>query len=329
MKNKRILLVGCGQLGSRHLQAISALEEVTEVIVVDPAKESILLGRKRIAEVQNGNPRIRYVWLESLNETIAPGELCIIATHSTKRPQLIKEVAELGYKNFIIEKIVAQSVKEYEDLLGFSSEAALSIWVNCQCRTYQINRYIKSKIKPDESLSMANIGGNQGLASAGIHYADLFLFFDGSKELKTLTVSVDPILHTTRRSKDLYDLSGILAARSERGSTLLISYAQTNMGPDYMSIMSPSYKCIIDQYSKLTAYESSIDTQWSWKQVPIEEEYYISKSEGKIISDVLKKGSCDLPTLEQSFPAHKFILEALLPSFNRLLKKNTDHCPVT
>ena len=39
--NKRILIVGCGQLGGRHLQAVASLPSVREIDVVDPRPEGL------------------------------------------------------------------------------------------------------------------------------------------------------------------------------------------------------------------------------------------------------------------------------------------------
>ena len=44
MKGHRILIVGCGELGTRHLQAVASLNEVVEIEVVDPRPEGLELG---------------------------------------------------------------------------------------------------------------------------------------------------------------------------------------------------------------------------------------------------------------------------------------------
>jgi len=36
-----ILLIGCGQLGSRHLQAIAALPEIGQIEVLDPNPQAL------------------------------------------------------------------------------------------------------------------------------------------------------------------------------------------------------------------------------------------------------------------------------------------------
>ena len=43
----RVLIVGCGEIGSRHLQAVASLPQVSEIEVVDPRPEALELGRER------------------------------------------------------------------------------------------------------------------------------------------------------------------------------------------------------------------------------------------------------------------------------------------
>lgn len=48
---KRILLVGCGIIGSRHLQAIAKLEEKTEIDVVEPKDDAIKQGKNFLQDL--------------------------------------------------------------------------------------------------------------------------------------------------------------------------------------------------------------------------------------------------------------------------------------
>lgn len=330
MSKFKILLVGCGQLGSRYLQAISSLRNVSEVCIVDNKLGSIELGKQRLKEVPDANQEIKYSWLKSLNGVFSDGNLCVISTQAKERPILLKEIAKTkNYRNFLIEKIVSQSVKEYEELLEFSNSHNLSVWVDCQYRSYEINKYIKSLLKPNEPIILSNLGGNQDLACMGIHYADLFVFLDGANEIKDSGAFIDQILHPSKRGKDIYGLSGTLIGYSEKGSKLIISYAQYNMGTDFLYIMTPTHKFAMDQNCNLTAFESSIDSNWTWKKIPMKEEYYVSKMSRKFISDILNNGNCELPSLLDCYPAHKYILNTLLPHFNKLLGENNNYCPVT
>lgn len=103
MAKYRILLVGCGQLGSRHLQAIASIEDIAEIHVVDPNPASIELGKTRLKEISDLNQKIKFHWFNELNKYSAQGDLCIVATQARGRCSLIKQITrELGYKTLLI-----------------------------------------------------------------------------------------------------------------------------------------------------------------------------------------------------------------------------------
>ena len=77
---KKILLVGCGEMGSRHLQALAKIELPVKIWVVDPNSDSLKTGKKRFDEIPN-NTNIHSIKFEpylpyDLNEI----DLCIIST---------------------------------------------------------------------------------------------------------------------------------------------------------------------------------------------------------------------------------------------------------
>lgn len=325
----RVLIVGCGDIGSRHLQAVASLPELREVEVVDPRPSGLRLGQERLAEIQDCQPSTTFRWLSSLEEASMGGDLCIIGTRADVRCQLVYQVVEtLGYSSFLLEKLVAQSVREYEDLMEFSKAKRLSVWVNCKARAHPSHKRVKAHLEPDEPIMFTTIGGNHGLVNNGVHAADLFLFYDGTDRIESSGARIDPILHPSKRGNDVFDLSGTLHGHSAKGSQLIISYVGHHAGPAHFSIASGRYRAIIDDMIKLF-YESTVETGWCWRQVPFEANLMISHMTRHFAVDILRSGQCELPTLEECFPAHRFILTELQPHFNGLLNQQSDRCPAT
>ena len=325
----RILIVGCGELGSRHLQAIASLPHVERIEVVDPNPDQLELGRKRIREVAERNVEADVRWLHSLNEASIQGDLCIIATRADVRCQVVKDVANrLKHKHFLIEKIVAQSILDYEDLLGFARTNRLAIWVNCKTRAHASHRRVKEHLDPSEPIVLTHLGGNHGLANNGIHAADLFVFYDEADHIKGEWSRVDPQLHASKKRGGVFDLSGTLVGRSDKGSQFVLSFTADDEAPAYFSIFSPRYRAIVDDMTR-TFYESTPDSRWQWLSIVLDENMLVSNLTRKFASDILATNTCDLPTLEQCYPAHKFILEELRPHFAKLLNISDDRCPVT
>lgn len=329
MKKYKVLIVGCGELGSRHLQAVASLSDIDEVHIVDLRQEAIELGKSRLAEINDINHDIKFSWFFELNKRSSGGDLCIVATRAKGRCALVKTIFNtLGYKSFLLEKIVAQSVGEYEDLLAFCKENSITAWVNCKSRTYGIHKYIKTKLNSNEPFIFCRIAGNHGLATNGIHAADLFAFYDGTKYIKKIASRIDPITHLSKRGNGIFDLSGTLYGVSEKGSEFILSFAANHNSPDYISIVSPTGRFFVDHFQQF-ALESYPDLDWKWKEYPFKENWLVSHMTKTFVRDMLTKGKCDLPSLEECFPAHKFILGELLPHFNHLLEKENSFCPVT
>jgi hypothetical protein len=325
----RVLIVGCGQLGSRHLQAVAAVPQVEQIEVVDPNPLALRLGLQRLSEVTERRASTSVRWLSSLKDASRSGDLCIIATQAEGRCQLVKEVSEsLGYSSFLLEKIVAQSVQEMEGLVQFAEAMGISAWVNCQIRTFPFHRRVKKHIGPKDAVMLSAMGSNQRLATNGIHIADLFAYFDESPRIDSAGASIDQVLHSSKRGPRLYDLSGTLHGYTKKGSRLNISYTDGYCNWEHISIATGRYRCVVD-HKQGWAFESDADSEWAWRQVPFEGNLLVSQTTRDFAARILTSGKCPLPTLEQSLVSHRFILGELQPNFSRLLGRELDLCPVT
>ena len=326
--SKRVLIIGCGQLGSRHLQAVASLPEVGEIYVVDPNPSSLALGQERLKEIPDLNGNIRFYWQSGLEGVRPQGDLCIVATQAPGRTQMVKEAAQrFFYRKFLIEKVVAQSVQDYVHLMDFCREHQVAVWVNCKIRTYGIHRYIKSKLKMDEPLFFSRVGGNFGLGNNGIHTADLFCYYSDAKIINPVGARIDGLVHPSARGGGIVDLSGCLYGTSDKGDDFVMCLACGHESPDSVTIVTPSGRFFVDHVQKLMM-ESYPVLQWEWKTVKIEEDWLVSHMVKAFAKDILAHGHCALPTLEECWPAHQFILSALQPHFERLLGLR-EHCPIT
>lgn len=322
----RILIIGCGQIGSRHLQAVASLPQVREIEVVDPRPDGLALGQERLGEIPDHQPSIKFRWLTRPEEASPGGDLCIVATQAEGRLALVEQAAALGYRAFLVEKLVTQSVSEYERLRTFVQARGLSAWVNLKTRAYPIYKYVKARLEPGRPILYSSVGGNHGLATNGVHAADLFIFLTGADCIESAGARIDPILHHTKRGQ--YDLSGTLHGHSASGSHFTLSYACDHAQSVLDVLVTGRYRWVVDNM-KRQAFEGVATDSWDLRPIPFEGNLLVSHMTEGFAADILRYGRCELPTLAQSFPAHRFILSELLPVFNQLLGKEDDRCPVT
>ena len=119
----KIAIIGCGQIGSRHLQGLMKLEFPILIDVVDSSEEAIKLAKYRATEIDsivNSND-IRY--FSSITEIEDDIDLCIIATSAKVRLKVLKLLLTLKkVKYLVLEKVLFQSIDEYviaQELLDF------------------------------------------------------------------------------------------------------------------------------------------------------------------------------------------------------------------
>lgn len=325
----RVLIVGCGQLGSRHLQAVAALPQVNEIEVVDPKPEALALGRERVEAIRDRSDARRVRWLSSLEEATPGGGLCIVATQAQGRCQLVRRIAEqIGYRVFLLEKIVGQSIAEIEGLDAFLSSRRCAAWVNFKTRAYPIHQRIRARLAPEDPMLFHAVGGNHGLANNGVHTADLFVWYDAATQIDLRGSWIDAVLHPSKRGSGVFDLSGTLQGSTEKGSHFVLSYARDHAQSEQIAITTRRYRAIVDHMQRW-AVESDASTGWAWQSVPFEGDILVSHMTRGFVSDLLASGQCELPTLTESLVAHRFILGALQAPFGQLLERPVEACPVT
>lgn len=324
----RALVIGCGQLGSRHLQAVAALPLVTDIDIVDPSPAALSLGQERLQQVADRQPNVRVRWLPELAAAAPGGDLCIVATQAAGRLALVEQAAAMGYRAFLLEKIVTQSAAEYWNLLAMADARGLSVWVNCQERTYPFHQAVRARIDPSEPVVFASVGGNHGLACNGIHLADLFAFYTGGQEIRSAGAYIDPVLHSSKRGSSIYDLSGSLHGYTANGSRIMIDFAGDHRAPYHITISTRRARWLVD-YTSQWAWQSREENEWAWAPMQFKGELRVSYTTRQFATEILTKHKCSLPTLAEAFTAHSFILNELQPHFNRLFGAELKHCPVT
>ena len=326
MNMKKILIVGCGELGSRFLQASLNIDIVSRIDVIEPNSISRNTASNRASEI-NSDLTKKIGWYNTISEISSRYDLCIIATHADVREVIIENVIKLGIKSVLTEKIVSQSTESYLNILKLAKIHEVAIWVNCKTRVYSIWKHIKERLKPSENLSYYSIGGAHGLCTNGLHAIDLFVHITGCKQLIDQNSVIDTDLVLTKRNK--YDLTGTFNMVTENKSKCTIAYLANSLANNLEIIATPNFRWIID-YSSKQIFESSANNNWKMEPLIFEEENLsVSHMSISFIEDILRKNDCELPTISDTFIAHQYIFEVTLPIFNTALKKSDSNCPIT
>ena len=133
---KKIFIIGAGQLGSRHLQALKNITIPLDINVIDPSKKSLDIAKQRYDSIKIiDNNNVSYY--ESINDvdSLSIVDLVIIATASNVRFQAtIQLLNKFSVKTIIFEKILFNNPKDYSKIHKLLKSKNVSAFVNCTMR---------------------------------------------------------------------------------------------------------------------------------------------------------------------------------------------------
>jgi len=325
---KHIAIVGCGQLGSRHLQAIAKLGGSLRIQVVEPSEANQRIGEARLAEVLPERHDIEVEWYENLDGLEQGSDLTIVSTTARGRAAILKALVEKGHKRFLVEKIVCQSETEYESILKVFGEKDVKGWVDCTRRYFPFYELIIPLLEKERTVIFNATGGNHGLGCNAIHLLDLFWRITGSsRQLQLNGDYLSPRLLPNPRGEDLIEFSGTLVAITKAETFASISFHPENSAPVLIGITSDHYRVSVNE-SDHHALLSRKESDWRWEEHPFET-LYSSNLTNRIARSILEEDACDLPTVEDSYWLHKELFRVFNSHIKRLTGGVGNVCPIT
>ena len=125
---KSNLIIGAGQLGSRHLQGLLKLESEQNVYVLDTSVESLKISEERSKEIPHNH---KIVFTTSWNYLPKAFDLVVMATGAYVRSKVTQHLLE-NHKvnNLVLEKILFQDLGSYKTVKDLVTKTQTSTWVN-------------------------------------------------------------------------------------------------------------------------------------------------------------------------------------------------------
>ena len=100
---KNFVVIGCGNIGSRHIQALTKLPFNTHVEIVDPNLNSHKIAQSRLNEVSYDKQKHEFFWYTSISELKQKNsDLVIIATTAMNRISILEQLLLLNNLKFLI-----------------------------------------------------------------------------------------------------------------------------------------------------------------------------------------------------------------------------------
>ncbi len=315
-----VALIGCGKIGSRHLQSLIKLNYKTNIFLVDPKKESINVSLNLIENDLKQNSEISIKSCSEIDEIPDGIDFAIIASDSKPRFEIFKNILERrAPKYLILEKLLFSKEEEFSEALKLNEKKDTKIWVNQWMSAEPSFRDLCGLFKANEKIEVSINGDNWGLCCNSVHYLELFDFLCKKKDLNIQKYEFEKVFFSKR--KGYLELNGKIEITSKNGSKLLLNSNDAGKleGEEIVILMKTSNKkakCIF----KMDSLEC--DLEINGKKIYKKYDLFLqSDFTHRIIEEIIEKDSCKLPSLDRAIYHHNLFY----PLFrNFFLEKGVD-----
>jgi predicted dehydrogenase len=322
---KRIVLVGCGNIGSRHLQALVKLPFSVNIDVIEPSEKSRQNALSRLREINYNSQKYNIFWHTNLDKIEKKSDLVIIATTSNGRVKIIKKLLKMKNSKFIVEKIVCQSLSEYDSLLKHMKKFHAMGWINTNMRYFKSYKKIRKYFSNSKIIHMSlTSSGNYGLGTNAIHYLDCFCWFINDYNITLSGNGLFNKLFPNKRSKDMIEFAGSISATSKNGSSITVTLIPNADLPLLVNIYGDNNKHLI-----INEVEEKVFNILNTKPKFDYNYEHTSTLTTKIVTDIINNNNCDLTTIENSYYIHKELFRIFCKHIKKITHKQTKICPIT
>lgn len=300
---KTAYIIGAGQLGSRHLQALKAVQEPLRIVVVDPSEESLATARERFAAAPG--TQAEPAFLQQLPDAEKVDIAIIATTAKHRRAALESLLKEHRVRYLVLEKVLFTKREDYGVVEKLLEQKATAAWVNCARRIMPCYEYLKERLA-HKPITYVVSGSQIGMGTSGIHFLDHFAQLTGAQSFHIDTAGIDPRPTQSKREGYL-ELTGRLHIKTPEGSSCtIVSYPRGTL-PLMLRAENDSFR-YVGRETEGKAWTCTAP-DWIW----IEEEAtipYVSTLTTELVETLFRTGDCALPTYTESAALHLAILDA-------------------
>jgi hypothetical protein len=318
----KILIIGAGQLGARHLQGVLKSKQHLNITVVDPLNTSLESAKKCEKEVVVGNQNSKVSYLNTI-PSLDSFYVVIIATTANVRAIVTRELLEKNkVRHIIFEKVLFQKVEEYKNVGNLLKQHATQGWVNCPRRIFPTYQKIKELLCGEEFVDMEVVGCGWGLACNGIHFIDLYAYLTSVTDFDLSTEGlIKGLVHSKREG--FYEATGKLKGETRKGRFELIC-EEAETGNYSINFKTPRYEIQINEFE---GYYSCLHNGQLVREK--HSNLYQSQLTGLNVDELILSDSSSLTSFEESCSIHLPFIKSMQEHFESSLDQELTACPIT
>jgi hypothetical protein len=324
MRNNKIIIIGSGQIGSRHLQSLRSIEIPLNIFVFDTSKDALKTAKDRYNEMPKSNHEHQLNFINDL-----PGndafDVAIIATCSDVRFSVTKRLIENNKIKYIVfEKILFNEKKQYKRMADLLKKHKIKAWVNCSMQMMPFFKELREEIK--NPILYTVTGSKYGLITNAIHYLQHIAYLTNCYEYNLNTDLLDSKLMKNKR-KGFLELNGTLVANFKDKSIAILNCIANGDAPIKIEVSNQDFRIIFRQ-NEDKAWISKSKDKWQWKEINATIPYQSSLTK-TLVEDILSKNTCSLPAYKEAVIVHLQMLEPLKHFLNKNKRNKYSRYPLT
>ena len=302
----KILLVGLGNIGIRHLEGILAVKKKLVIYIFDKNEIKYL----DIANyLKNKKTKHTIIYVKDILD-LKTIDLLILATDSLNRLNILEKIIKCTkIKSLLLEKVVFLDSTSFNKAIKLIKLHKIKAWVNCIRREVSFYNKLKKNLKKSK-FKIHYTGYKWGLASNLIHFIDLFFYFSISKNISYFT-KFNNKKYITKRS-NYHDIHGLIKIKDSYKNELILE-DNIKYKKNLLKIEKNNKKYIIKNN---LVYLENLKLNRFNKNNNLDDEK-VSVITTRFINKILKKKKINLANLEESFSYHKILFTIV----KRYLKK--------
>ena len=322
-----ILLIGAGNIGSRHLQALKAVNIPLNITVIDPNPDSLKIAEERYSSMPLGHHEHTIQYLQNYDNVKGDYDIAIIATHSNNRRMIIEQIiTKFRIKSFILEKILFDKKEDYSLIKELLDKHNCQAWVNC---TRRIIPFYKDKIKDwynNKKILFIVSGSHWGLMSNIIHFLDYMAYILDEYEF-SIDFSNLNLKFLNSRIPNFSEMNGAITVYFKKGSLGIINCYPSGKQPLIIDIASDENRCIINEVEG-KSWVNNNNNEMGWEEYD-SKILYTSQLTTSLVEDIIKNNKCSLVSYENSMKLHLSLFEPLLKVLREKLGYKKSNYPFT
>jgi len=321
------LIIGAGQLGSRHLQGLLKAAVEQQVYVLDPSSASLETAAARATEVQHAVP-LHFV--NSWEQLPAAFDLVIVATGADVRAAVVAQLlARHTVRYLVLEKVLFQDLASFDHISELIHRKAVPAWVNHPRRMFPHYRQIQTELAAAPGpLVFTATGTNWGLACNALHLVDICCFLTGSAVAELDLQWTDPVIHPSKRPGYI-EFTGTVRGRLEDNSLFTITSLPGTPGALTVQAAAAGHRWLVQEgaHPSMVCYHSGDGFAKAIHGSLVNE--FQSGLTTRLAEQLLLNGNCELPTYTEACRAHVPFITAALARYNELGGHTAVKIPIT